>query len=350
MLNSMEEERKSNKEPLRIEYELAPFHRRVLANMIDIIIMFLLFVAIYIPTNAITKATSAYKHDEDLVNQYRLDSGLFLKNDSTKTYVMYPTYYDNYANDASWYVKMNKTSESIENFIVYVGKKLDANQQAVVQKDYDEYRLKFKYEGEPYFVLKDGKVVSNKYSEYDGSGTCKATNEMYYKEVYSIYAVQQCGGYLLTMFPEYKGAMQEMSNMLFFIELPIAYTLSAVLTFLVPPLIFRRGRKTLGKLLYRVGLIDKRLLSPSAGRYMGRFAILFFLELVLSFFTFGIPFILSFTLMAFSKRKQGFPDFAMSLIEIDTSKANIYFNKYEASVDQMQERKKGISFHMKSQV
>ena len=159
--------------------------------------------------------------------------------------------------------------------------------------------------------------------------------------------IQNCGGYLTTLFPEYYSATKLTSNLLFFLEIPVAFALSAILTYLVPPLIFRRGRKTIGKLIYRVGLVDSQCLSPSLPRFLARFGIFFVLELALSFVTFGIPFIISFTMMAFSKRKQGFPDYMLGLTEISTVKHDIYFNKYEASILQIQERKSGISFHMK---
>ena len=127
--------------------------------------------------------------------------------------------------------------------------------------------------------------------------------------------------YLLTKF-----------NYLVFIELPISYTLAAFLVYFVPPLFFRRGRKTLGKALYHIGLIDTRVLSPSLGRFTIRFLIFFFGELVLSLFSFGIPYIISFSIMAFSKDKQGFPDYMLHLYEIDTSQANIYMDYVEAQL------------------
>ena len=94
----------------------------------------------------------------------------------------------------------------------------------------------------------------------------------------------------------------------------------------------RRGRKTIGKAIYHIGLVDDRLLAPTYARFTARFAILLFAELILSVFSFGIPYIISFSLMAFSKRKQGFPDYMLHLYEVDTSKANIYLDYVEAQL------------------
>lgn len=333
-----------------VAYSLPPFHRRVVANLMDFLIFALLFIALFIPTNAITKATPGYRHADKLVNTRRVDSGLYIYESSTKTYITYPTYYDNYATQASGYVRVSKCAEAIDNFINYIGNEIDETAKQKLQKDYDEYRLSLFYKGEPYFVKNnEGVVETNKNNEAHPERTCMATNEQYYKNVYHIYILQNCAGYMVANFPDYKNSLMLMSNLLFFEEIPIAFILSGTLTYFVPTLIFKRGRTTLGKLAFRIGLIDQNLFSPSFGRNLARFAIFFFGELVLSLFTFTIPIIVSFSMMSFSKRKQGFPDFMLGLLEVGTSDNNIYFNKYEAAVLHFEGYKKGISFHMKKQ-
>ena len=332
-----------------ITYEAPPFHRRVVANLMDILIFTLLFVAFFIPTNAITKATPEYVKSNDIVNTTREECGFYIYESSTKTWLTYPTYYDNYSKDSTGYVKATTCSQAIDDFIIYVGEQKGENYRTEIQKAYDDWRLSLEYDGKPYFIEIDGVVVSNKYSETDPSKTCKASNDDYYKNVYHIFILQDCAGYLISWFPDYKAATSSMSNMLFFIEIPVSYVLSGLITYLVPMLVFRRGGKTLGKLAFRIGLIGNDLFSPSTGKILARFVIFFFGEMVLSLFTFGIPFIISFSMMAFSKRKQGFPDYMLGLIEIDTSKNNIYFNKYEAAIYQFDGSKKGIAFHMREQ-
>lgn len=334
-------------EPTVVTYEAPPFHRRVVANLMDILIFVLLFIAVFIPTNAITKITPQYIRANDIVNTTRQESGFYIYEPSTKTYMAYPTYFDYYATDSTGYVKATTCAEAIDNFIAYVGSKCGDAKRQEIQDEYDRYRLSMKYNGNPYFIEVDGVVVSNKYSESEPEKTCKATNEEYYRNVYHIFILQSCAGYLISWFPDYKASTSLMSNMLFFIEIPVSYFLAGLITYFIPPLIFKRGGKTLGKLAFRIGLIGNDLFSPSVGKIIARFSIFFFGELVLSLFTFGLPFIISFSMMAFSKRKQGFPDYMLGLIEIDTSKNNIYFNKYEAAVFQMDGSKKGISFHMK---
>ena len=132
--------------------------------------------------------------------------------------------------------------------------------------------------------------------------------------------------------------------MLIFCEIAPSYRVSGILTYLVPPLFFRKGKKTLGKALYKIGLVDSRLLNCTYPRFFARFAIFYFGELLLSLLSFGLPYIVSFSIMVFSKKKQGFPDYMLDLQEVDTSKAKIYNSLEEAKVDQITPHKKAIDF------
>ena len=78
---------------------------------------------------------------------------------------------------------------------------------------------------------------------------------------------------------------------------------------------------------------------------MARFAIFYFGELVLAPFTFGLPFIISFSLMAFSKKKQGFPDYMLKLHEVDLSKDKLYFDYAEISLESVNGSRGPVDFH-----
>ena len=330
-----------DKGPTRIEYEQPKFFHRIMANFLDLLLFVGCILLMFIPLNAITRNLPAYKEAETLVDGRRKDSGLYTYNDSTKTYLTWPSYYDNFASDASGFAKASKCSTSIDDFIIYVQIEIDDATAKEVQKDYDEFRLSKEFDGERYFILNnENQVISNK--ESDG-GTCKASSEDYYQNIYKPFIMSDCAGYLLTKFPDYYNSVQLMSNLFFYMEIPIGLTVSAFLIYFVPPLFFRRGRRTLGKALFRIGLVDSRVLSPSLARFIARFFI-FFAEVILSLFTFAIPLIISFSMMAFSKRRQGFPDYMLQLTEVDVSKAKIYFDKYEAILDRTDGSKEAIDF------
>ena len=87
--------------------------------------------------------------------------------------------------------------------------------------------------------------------------------------------------------------------------------------------------QTFGKAMYHIGLVDANIFSPSFARFSARFGIFLGAELILSLVTFGIPFLISFSMMAFSRRHQGFPDYMLGLTEIDASKNRIYLDKVD---------------------
>ena len=60
-----------------------------------------------------------------------------------------------------------------------------------------------------------------------------------------------------------------------------------------------------------------------------RFVIFFFLEILLSLVTFGVPLFVSFSLMAFSKKKQTFHDYMLGIEEVDVESSKIYYSKDE---------------------
>lgn len=340
-----------NDKSLKVEYETPRLHRRVLANLIDAMIFILLFITLFIPTNAIAKVTPSYKAADNLIAMTREECGLYVYVESTKTWFLYPTYYDNYEDGASDYVKVTACEKSIDDFHTYLQSKYESGDITLLDyntaiEDYDSYRLGLVYHNKPYFIEVDGEIIKN-----NGEDGCGASLSDYYKNVYHIYILQNCSGFLVTYFPNYYNALRLQSNVLFFAEIPIAYSLAGILVYFVPPLIFKRGYKTIGKLAYRVGLIDtKTVLVPSFGKWIARFFIFFIAELILSLFTFGIPFIISFTMMVVTKKKQGFPDYMLGLMEVDTDKANLYFSRYEASVLSLEGRKKGVRFQMRRKI
>lgn len=341
---------------LTVEYELPKFHRRVLANLIDIILFALIFFFAFIPTNAIVKNTSAYKNADAVLVQYREDSGLFQYSTDRKIYELITTWYDN-NDDVEYPVRVIGCEMAINDFQNYVKTNFGdtSEEYTEVIKDYDDSRLgeAVVYKKIPLFiksmvdtddddVLDTEKIIRN--PEATSAG---ADSKVYYKTFYKLYIETNANGYLITLFPNYYHAIKTESNFLFFCEVPISFVLAGLIVYFLPGVIFRRGRMSFGKKLYHIGLVDSRVLSPSFGRYLSRFAIFFFGELTLSFFTFGVPFIVSFSMMVFSKKKQGFPDYLLGLTEVDESKAKIYYTKYEAALDQMKEAQGPVNFKMK---
>ena len=321
---------------IHLNYTTAKFYRRAFANLTDFIIFVLVFVGLFLATRAIVMATPSYQETAKTYLNLRLESGLYMpKDDDCQDTV---AYLSDTKNNYSGYAKKNLAKEGIDNFFLFTAKYGTPAVQKEIQDDYDAYRLKdgFSYEGVAYFVKSGDQIVENP--------DCKASHVKWFENVYAPYINTHLHGYLISRFPAYLELTKFETKMLVWAEITPAYLVAGFLVYYIPPLFFRRGRMTLGKAMYRVGLADKRLLSCTLGRYSARFAIWYFAELCLSPFTFGLPFLISASLMAFSKGRQGFPDYMLGLHEVDLTKDKLYFSYAEISLNAVSGGKEALNF------
>ena len=329
-------------EVLTVEYTQPKFWHRIMANFVDFALFLFLFIGLFIGTRSIVQATPSYKAMEQKENNIQIQSGL---------YVYFPARERNY--DIIYYLdstvnvygsewegvgsdggepsgKIGRSIKAINTFIEYCSDEshASANAYQTLVEHYDSFRLEEKYNNVSYFV----KDVSDKVVPNPTLADVAENRKLYYENIYKPMIEKYCIPFLEANVTEYAKLLRNDFNLLVFLEIPVSYILSVFHVYFIPPLFFKRGRKTLGKALYHIGLVDSRILSPTLGRFTVRFLILLFLEYVLSLASFGIPFIISFSMMVFSKRKQGFPDYMLKLQEVDTSKANIYMDYVEAQL------------------
>ena len=321
---------------VHLNYTSAKFHRRAFANLTDFIIFVLLFGALFLATRAIVMATPSYKTTAGTYLSMRIESGLYMpKDDDCQDTV---AYLSDAANSYSGYAKKSLAKEGIEKFFVFTEKYGTESVSKEIHEDYDAYRLRdgFSYKSVAYFI-QNGDVIEE-------NPACEATFKEWFDYVYAPYINEHLHGYLVARFPQYLELTKYETQMLLWAEITPAYLLAGILTYLVPPLFFRRGRMTLGKAMYRIGLADRRLLCCPFPRFLGRFAIWYFAELCLAPFTLGLPYIISFSLMAFSKKRQGFPDYMLGLYEVDVTKDKLYFSYAEIALDDTAQGKEPVDF------
>lgn len=319
-------------EVIEIKYTRAKFHRRLFANLVDILIFALLFVGCFIGFRSLVVNSSTYKTNEAQLVQIKRDSGIFINDPSGALRDVITVYNNDEA--LSMGQKKSKTINAINSFHNYVKEVCSNEIYQMIMTDYDEFRLEIKEGNNYYFILENGEIKE----------TGDFLESKYYQNVYAKYVDKYCQAYLIKYIPSYYDLTKYMSNMLIFVEIAPSYLIAGILTYLIPPLIFRKGKKTLGKALYKIGLVDSRLLNCTYPRFFARFAIFYFGELILSLLSFGLPYIVSFSIMVFSKKKQGFPDYMLGLQEIDTSKTKIYNSMEEIQLDQITPHRKPVDF------
>lgn len=323
-----------------VTYSRPKLLHRVLANVVDFFILLVAAISLFFGARSIVQSTPYYKSAMKRMDEIQLNSGLYIRKGASKKVgdnydIIY--FIDNNVRipgsdlegkeESDIKTKNGLASKAINTFIQFVADNSSSEEYEEIKRSYDQKKLETVVD-DIHLYLKDGdKIVPNPtYSEVPSKKI------LYYDNVFKPFIEKTCMPFLVTGVPEYKKLSKVDFNFLVFLEIPVALVLAAFLTYFVPPLFFKRGRKTLGKALYHIGTVDARLLSPTFWRFLAKTMIIIFGELILSLVTLGIPYIISFTLMTFSKNKQTFPDYMLNLYEVDTSKANIYMDYVEAQL------------------
>ena len=288
-------------EVVSINYAQPKFWHRVMANFIDFFLLLVMTLVLFIAARSIVLSTPHYQQVEQKISSIQLECGLYVKDENENKNVDI-VYYLNKAdglyggefdgvgeidaegNPTEPQYKIGKIVHAINTFIAYCG------QDGVVPVDrynellnyYDSMRLEAITDTGVHYFVKDGdKIVPN-----ETLSSVAENRKLYYKNVYTPIIEDRMLPFLTSNVTEYREAFRVEFNYLVFLEIPVSYSLAAILVYYVPPLFIKRGRKTLGKAIYHIGLIDDRVLSPSFGRFTARFAILLFSEFLLSLVTY----------------------------------------------------------------
>ena len=308
-----------------IEYYRPKFTRKLAASFMDAFIFSLLSLLFVVISKAIGDVTPTYKQNSSELDTIKLDSGLFLEDNDGLVRDVVTIY--NLDTETNSSVVEKEVVNSINNFFTYVDNNLSHELYESMIKEYDELRLDqkliYSYEGNTYklFIQKDGKVVKNNEVVIPSKSYIS-----FYKDYIDNYAL----GYFHSKIDRVV-TLEKYFSYIMAIEVIVGVLVGSIINYYVFPLIFRRNRYTLGRLTYKIGLVNKDVLHVSFGQFTLRFLIIFFLEIALSFVTFGIPIIFSFTMSLVTKKKQYFHDYLLGIEEVDLQDNQVYYSKDEVN-------------------
>ena len=308
-----------------IEYYRPKFTRKLAASFMDAFIFSLLSLLFVVISKAIGDVTPTYKQNSSELDTIKLDSGLFLEDNDGLVRDIVTIY--NLDTETNSSVVEKEVVNSINNFFTYVDNNLSNELYESMIKEYDELRLDqkliYSYEGNTYklFIQKDGKVVKNNEVVIPSKSYIS-----FYKDYIDNYAL----GYFHSKIDRVV-TLEKYFSYVMAIEVIVGVLVGSIINYYVFPLIFRRNRYTLGRLTYKIGLVNKDVLHVSFGQFTLRFLIIFFLEIALSFVTFGIPIIFSFTMSLVTKKKQYFHDYLLGIEEVDLQDNQVYYSKDEVN-------------------
>ena len=308
-----------------IEYYRPKFTRKLAASFMDAFIFSLLSLLFVVIFKALGDVTPTYKQNSSELDTIKLDSGLFLEDNDGLVRDVVTIY--NLDTETNSSVVEKEVVNSINNFFTYVDNNLSNELYESMIKEYDELRLDqkliYSYEGNTYklFIQKDGKVVKNNEVVIPSKSYIS-----FYKDYIDNYAL----GYFHSKIDRVV-TLEKYFSYVMAIEVIVGVLVGSIINYYVFPLIFRRNRYTLGRLTYKIGLVNKDVLHVSFGQFTLRFLIIFFLEIALSFVTFGIPIIFSFTMSLVTKKKQYFHDYLLGIEEVDLQDNQVYYSKDEVN-------------------
>lgn len=322
---------------VEIKYRKPATWRKFMARVIDVIVFGLLFGAFFIPMRAIVSSFSSYKEANNYIETEQIASGLYTKKDDGAIIDLI-TYYnqDTYMSSGN---KIKALDEELIFFIdEYCVRKVDSSKIENLKSDYKKFFLneKFTYEGQKYFIEQESKVTRNP--------DCKAELKKYYDEVYIDFFDSYLLGFFTKEIPDIYANYKLINNLVIFLEIPIPIVIASFLTYILPTFIFKRNRYTLGRLAYKIGLIDDKCLAVKTKKILVKNAILYFGEIILSIFTFGIPIIISFTMSVVTKKQQTFSEYMTGTVEIDSGHTKVFFSKEEVKVELIDTHNKAIDF------
>ena len=308
-----------------IEYYRPKFTRKLAASFMDAFIFSLLSLLFVVISKALGDITPTYKQNSSELDTIKLDSGLFLEDNDGLVRDVVTIY--NLDTETNSSVVEKEVVNSINNFFTYVDNNLSHELYESMIKEFDELRLDqkliYSYEGKTYklFIQKDGKVVKNNEVVIPSKSYIS-----FYKNYIDNYAL----GYFHSKIDRVV-TLEKYFSYVMAIEVIVGVLVGSIINYYVFPLIFRRNRYTLGRLTYKIGLVNKDVLHVSFGQFTLRFLIIFFLEIALSFVTFGIPIIFSFTMSLVTKKKQYFHDYLLGIEEVDLQDNQVYYSKDEVN-------------------
>ena len=312
------EQEEQQEQVTEVEYAKAKLTSRWLAAIIDFALFFVLAAILYGCTYWVTSSIPAYNSQVELRNQLQEESGIYsdgttlisttvTEDDTLSTYEQ-KNYLSNiidafYLNDTffeydTYVEELDETYTSY--YIAYQARKAEA---------VDEY-------GNNIFVSDNGILY------YEGGYLSDVFLEFYVSEIETY-----CVNYLVVN-ADYLSATQLVFNTSV-AELVITMAISFFLAYMVPPLIFKRGRQSLGMKITKTSLISAEALNVTTGKYWLRSLWLFLFGFVLDVIAFLIPLIVSVSMMHLSKRNQDFFDYISNTYVVDTSTQDVYLDYAE---------------------
>lgn len=297
---------------MEVNYNKAKFSRRMLAFGADLLLMVVTALGLVIASQAILMHVPFYKNAGENIKNIQYESHLYIHGKDNEPLILCDYYSP--STEEEYKVACSEVDKALTDFYT------DA---------------KFFNQDDPndgLYLYNEQKLVSGYFIYEDESHTSIVKKgNVTYETAFSTYAkfMKEDAVSYLVKYPGYLESTRTINVSFIFLILLLPIVISVTIYEFIIPLIFKRGRKTIGKLILKLGVVDSRGLTPSFWRFLARFALFLFFEVLLSTVSFLIPLIVSISMFAFSKTNQSFHDYMTLTYVVDTSTGSIFMNEKE---------------------
>lgn len=305
-----------NETIMEVEYSKAKLYKRWFAFLIDLMLMFLVGMIFYSLSSFIAQKTPSYS--SSVIERQEIQKNVSIYDSDGNLIILTVS-----KSDDPYEKKKDILNTAIEDF--YHNPSFFSQQDNTYYAKYQERKKEAKTDNGTLLFERD-----------ENTDNCIEKENILAKDYFQFYS-DEIEKYLVG-YLSLNQRYQDITNYLFRVTLYcliVSMTLSFLLFFLAMPMILRRGRQTVGMYLFKISLISADALNLTLKQFLIRFLFEFFIGYLLSLVTFGLPLLVSLTMMHLSKTGQDFFDYMTNTYVIDSSKKDVYldYSEFEARQD-----------------
>lgn len=311
---------------MEVTFNRPKYRIRMFAFLFDFLCMTILGVLLVFAMQAIMNNVPYYKAANQTVNRIQLESGLYVEREDKTTKLMCDYYKPSTDEE---YIKYNKELDDALTAFYKNEKFFDQSDATSGIHLYNIEKIPEGMNESALFIYQD----ETKTAIVEKSNASKSDLYDFYTKVMAEKAIK----YVIND-ADYISVTRTISLSFIFIILLVPIMFSIIVFELIIPLIFRRGSKTLGKLIFKLSVVDNRGLACHFGRFLARFALLTFVEIIIGIVTLAVPLIVSFSMMVFTKTNQAFHDYVCNTYVVEAPSTSICLNEAEYIAKQKRDK------------
>ena len=293
-------------ERIEISYDRAPIGKRLLATLVDFFLFGVLAAILFALGNMAVGQMDFYKETLSVRNSLQAESGLYVEGEDLVSYCK---------NHEELFVGVRGERDYIRDHLEAFYNNptfLSEGERTKALGEYNSRKAEAKHDGVALFTLEDGKLV-------DADVNPSWQIDFYFNEVDN-YAQPIFVGYepyLNTTRTIWISAIAEV-----YISMSVSYFVFYVSISLW---VLKRGRGTIGRSLFKIGMVGKDGLNVKTSRFVLR-ALFSYVAYVILDIAFLAPLFISSWMLFMSKRNQSLSDYVFANYLVDTSKDDIYLD------------------------